>query len=121
MLTRGNKSATDYIVKSNEYLNQCGAVEFESPEQTLFMFRSSLGDNYCREFIDRGIMTLQQAYQLVTNLDASRGSYFYRIFLPPNKPASSSLSAKPAGPSSIKPTIIVKKIISEPTKANPCP
>jgi len=34
-LTQGNKSATDYIAKFDEYLNRCGTVKFESPEHTL--------------------------------------------------------------------------------------
>ena len=32
--TQGNKSATDYIAKFDEYLNQCGSIELEFPEQT---------------------------------------------------------------------------------------
>ena len=32
-LTQGNRSATDYITKFDEYLNRCGAIEFESLEQ----------------------------------------------------------------------------------------
>ena len=31
-LTQGNKSATDYIAKFDEYLNRCEAIELESPE-----------------------------------------------------------------------------------------
>ena len=38
----GNKSATDYIAKFDEYLNRCGAIELESPEQTLSRFWSGL-------------------------------------------------------------------------------
>jgi len=38
-LTQGNKSATDYIAKFDEYLNQCSAIEFESTEQTPSKFR----------------------------------------------------------------------------------
>ena len=40
--TQGNKSVTDYITKFDEYLNRCGAIELESPEQTLSRFRSGL-------------------------------------------------------------------------------
>jgi len=40
--TQGNKSATDYIAKFDEYLNQCGAIELESLEQTLSRFRFGL-------------------------------------------------------------------------------
>ena len=68
-LTQGNKSATEYIAKFDEYLNRCGAIEFESPEQILSRFRSHLRDDYRRELIARGITTLEQAYQLVTDLD----------------------------------------------------
>ena len=78
LLTQGNKSATDYIAKFDEYLNQRGAIELESPEQTLSRFRSGLRDDYRCELIARGITTLEQAYQLVTDLDESRGSYFNR-------------------------------------------
>jgi len=41
-LTQENKSTTDYIVKFDEYLNRCGAIEFEFLEQTLSRFRSGL-------------------------------------------------------------------------------
>jgi len=113
-----NKSATDYITKFDEYLNRCGAIELESPEQTLSTFRSGLRDDYRWELIARGITTLEEAYQLVTDLDKSRGSYFHRTdfrnnsktatsskpnfsrSLPaPSKPASSSSSVKPVVPS----------------------
>ena len=116
-LTQGNKSATDYIAKFDEYLNLCGAIELESPEQTLSRFRSGLKDDYRRELIARGITTLEQAYQLVIDLDEFRGSYihqtdfrdnfktattskprFSRPFPAPSKPASNSSSVKPAGP-----------------------
>ena len=45
-LTQENKSATGYIAKFDEYLNRCGAIEFESPEHTLSKFRSGLRDDY---------------------------------------------------------------------------
>jgi len=48
-LTQENKSATEYITKFDEYLNRCGAIEFESPEQTLSRFRSGLRDDCRRE------------------------------------------------------------------------
>ena len=32
-LTQENKLITNYIAKFDEYLNRCGAIEFESPEQ----------------------------------------------------------------------------------------
>ena len=32
-ITQENKSLTDYIVKFDEYLNRCGAMEFESPNR----------------------------------------------------------------------------------------
>jgi len=62
MLTQGNKSATDYIAKFDEYLNRCGAIEFESPEQTLSRFRSDLRDNYRRKVIARVFTTLEAGY-----------------------------------------------------------
>jgi len=76
-LTQGNKSATEYIAKFDEYLNRCGAVEFESPEHTLSRFTSGFRDDYHRELIVRGITTLEHAYQLVSDLDESSGSYFH--------------------------------------------
>ena len=127
-LTQGNKSVTNYIAKFNEYLNQCDAIEFESPEQTLSRFRSGLKKDYCKELIAREITTLEQAYQLVTNLDDSRGSYFHRSdfrdssktttaskpsynqsFSVPSKPISCFSSIKRAGSSSAKPITFEKE------------
>ena len=31
--TQGNKSATEYIAKFDEYLNRCGAIELKSPDR----------------------------------------------------------------------------------------
>ena len=136
--TQGNKSATDYIAKFDEYLNRCGAIELESPEQTLSRFRSDLRDDHRRELIVRGITTLEHAYQLVTDLDESIGSYFNRTnfrdnsktattskpsfsrTLPtPSKLASSSSSVKPVGPSGAKPFTSEKRTVSEPGKVKP--
>ena len=108
------------------------AIELESPEQTLSRFRSGLRDDYRRELIARGITTLEQAYQLVTDLDESRGSYFNRNNFRDNSrtattsqpsfnrtlPASSSSSVKLAGPSGAKPFISEKRTVSEPGKVN---
>ena len=77
-LTQENKSTTDYIAKFEEYLNRCGAIEFEFPEQTLSRFRYGLRDDYRREVIAREIMNLEYAYQLATDLDESRGPFFHR-------------------------------------------
>jgi len=109
-------------------LNRCDAIEFESPEQTLSRFRSGLKNDYCKELIAREITTLEQAYQLVTNLDESRGSYFHRSdfrdssktttagkpsynqsFPAPSKPISSFSSIKRAGSSSAKPITFEKE------------
>ena len=133
-----NKSATDYIAKFDEYLNRCGAIELKFPEQTLSKFKSGLRDDYRRKLIARGITTLEQAYQLVTDLDESRGSYFHRTdfrdnsktattskpsfsrpLLVPSKPASSSSSVKPASPFSAKPTTSERRTVSKPEKINP--
>ena len=138
MGTQGNKSATDYIAKFDEYLNRYGAIELESPEQTPSRFRSGLRDDYRQELIAWGITTLEQAYQLVTDLDESKGSYFnqtnfrdnsktattsqpsFNQTLPiPSIPASSSSNVKPAGPSSAKPITSERITVSEPRKVNP--
>jgi len=114
-------------------LNRGGAIELESPEQTLYRFRSGLRDDYRRELIARGITTLEQAYQQVTDLDESRGSYFNqtdfrdnskkattskpsfsRALPTPSKPASSSSSIKPTGPSGAKPITSERRAVSEP-------
>jgi len=58
----GEQSATDYIPKFDEYLNRCGAIELESPEQILSRFRSGLRDDFRQELITRGITTLEQTY-----------------------------------------------------------
>ena len=136
-LTQKNKSATDYIAKFDEYLNQYGAIELESIEQTISRFRSGLMDDYRRELIARGITTLEQAYQLVIHLDESRGSYFHqnnfrdnskttitskssfsRFFSSLSKSTSSSSSVKPAGSSSAKLTTSERRAVSEPAKVN---
>ena len=135
--TQGNKSATDYVAKFDEYLNRCEAIELELPEQTLCRFRSGLRDDYRWELIARGITTLEQAYQLVTDLDESRGSYFHwtdfknnsktattskpsfsRSFPAPSKLASSSFSVKATGSSSAKLTNPERRTVSEPAKVN---
>jgi len=83
-------------------------------------------------------MILEQAYQLVTDLDESRGSYFHqteprynsktattsrpsfsRSFLAPSKLAFSSSSVKLADFSSAKPTTSERRTVSEPAKVNP--
>ena len=46
LMDLGEQSATDYIAKFDEYLNRCGAIELESPEQTLSRFKSGLRDDY---------------------------------------------------------------------------
>ena len=136
MLTQENKSATNYITKFDEYLNQCGAVEFESLEQTLSRFRSCLRDDYRWELIARGIRTLKHAYQPVTYPDESRWSYLHRThfrnsskttttskssysrsFPGASEPASSSLSVKSADPFITKPTTFEKKTVTELVKA----
>jgi len=138
-ITQGNKSTTNYVTKFDEYLSRCGAIEFETSKRTLSRFRSDIRDDCRRELIAQGITTLEQIYQLVTDLDESRGSYFHRYefrdssktttaskpiysrsFSVPNKHASSSSCAKPACSFSAKPTTFEKKTASELTKVNPC-
>ena len=103
----------------------------------LSRFRSGLRDDYRRELIARGVTTLEQAYQLIIDLDKSRGSYFHRTelrdnskaantsklsfsrsFFAPSKPASSSSSVKPAGSSSARSITSKRRTISEPAKVN---
>jgi len=119
-------------------LNRCRAIELESPEHTLFRFRSGLRDDYRLELITRGITTLEQAYQLVTDLDDLEDPIFTELtlgitqklpllvsqtltdlFLPPSKPASSSSSIKSAGPPGAKPINSERRTISEPGRVNP--
>ena len=61
-LTQENKPTTDYVIKFDEYLNWCSAIELESFDQILSSFRSGLRGNYRRELIARGITTLEHAY-----------------------------------------------------------
>jgi len=66
MLTQENKSVIDYIARFDEYLNWCGAIEFESPEQTLSRFSSGPRAHSSRHH------DLEHAYQLVTDLNESK-------------------------------------------------
>jgi len=133
-LTQGNKSATEIwwifeSMRSNRVIVS---------RTNLSRFSSGLTDDYRLELIPRGITTLEQAYQLVTASDESRGSYFHRTdfrnnskttttskprfsrsFPAPNKPAFSFFSVKPPGPSSAKSTTSEGRTISEPGKINP--
>ena len=77
MKDKQSKLATNYIARLDEYLNWCGAIEFESSEQIISRFRSGLRDDHRQELITRFITTLELAYQLVTDLDKSRVSYFH--------------------------------------------
>ena len=115
---------------------ECSAIEFESPKQSLSRFRSGLRDDYHWEFIAETSRPLEQSYQLITDLDESRGSYFHRTdsrdgsettasksrfnrsFPTLSRPASNSSSVKPVGPSSAKPTTFEKRTSSEPMKVN---
>ena len=45
-LNQGNKSVSNYIAKFDEYLNKCGAIEYESSEQTQSKFKLDLKDDY---------------------------------------------------------------------------
>ena len=133
-----NKSITEYIAKFNEYLNRCGTIKLETPEHTLSRLRSGLRDDYRQELITRGITTLEQTYQLVTDLDESRGSYlsrthfrdkskitttsqpsFNRTLPTPSKSASSSSSVKSVGPSGAKPITFERRTVCELRKVNP--
>jgi len=73
---QGNQSAAEYIETFNEFLTRCSGFVDESPTVTLFRFRSGLRENLYRELFARGVCDLEHAYQIVRDLDVSRGSYF---------------------------------------------
>ena len=77
-LTQETRSATEYIEKFDEFLTRCSEFVDESSTVTLFRFRSGLRDDLRRELFARGVSDLEHAYQIVRDLDASRGSYCQR-------------------------------------------
>ena len=74
-LTQGNQSVLKYI-KFDEFLVRCG--EDESDAIVLSRFRSGLKSELRRELIVRDISTLEQAIQVVQELDQFHASSFPR-------------------------------------------
>jgi len=75
-LNQGNQSAAEYIEIFDEFLTRCSGFVDESPTVTLSRFRSGLCENLRRKLFARGVCDLEHAYQIVRDLDVSRGSYF---------------------------------------------
>ena len=65
---------TEYITKFDEFLVRCG--ENESDAVVLSRFCSGLREDLRRELFVLDIFTLEQAYQLVQNLNRSQGFSF---------------------------------------------
>jgi len=66
----------EYITKFDEFLVRCG--ENESDTVALSRFRSGLKEDLRCELFVRYIFTLEQAYQLVQDLNRSQGFSFTR-------------------------------------------
>jgi len=59
-------------------LTHCGEFVDEYLTVILFRFRFGLRDDLHRELFARGVSDLKHAYQIVRDLDVSRGSYYQR-------------------------------------------
>ena len=66
-LTQDNRSVSEYIKKFDQFLVRCG--ENKSDTIVLSRFRSGLKDELRCELIVRNISTLEQAIQVVRELD----------------------------------------------------
>ena len=75
-LTQSNQQVTEYIIKFDEFLVSCGENEFDTV--VLARFHSGLREDLRRELFVQDISTLEQAYQLVQDLDRSQGFPFTR-------------------------------------------
>ena len=73
-LNQENRSAAEYIESFDEFMTRCSDFFDESPTVTLSRFRSDLF--YVGNFFARGVCDLENAYQIVQDLDVSRGTYF---------------------------------------------
>ena len=73
---QGNQSVMKYITKFNKFLIRCG--ENESDTVDFSRFRLGLREDLRRELFMRDISTLEQAYQLVLDLDHSQSFPFTR-------------------------------------------
>jgi len=68
---QGNQLVTEYITKFDEFLFRYG--KNGSDTVVLSRFHSGLREDLRRELFVRDISTLEQAYQLVQDLDCSQG------------------------------------------------
>ena len=59
-------------------MTRCGEFVEEPSMMTLSRFRSDLRDDLCKEFFARGVCNLEDAYQIVRDLNVSLGSYHQR-------------------------------------------
>jgi len=75
-LTQGNRLVSEYIRKFDQFLVRYG--ENESGALVLSRFRSGLKDELRRELIVRDISTLEQAIQVIQELDQFQTSSFPR-------------------------------------------
>ena len=73
---------------------------------TLSSFRSGLRDDLCRELFVRGVGDLEHAYQIVRDLDTSRGSSYQKSsdYKTQSARANSGQSQFKIGPSNFTPT-----------------
>jgi hypothetical protein len=66
-LSQGSKPVSDYISRFDEFLSRCDLREEESV--ILSRFRAGLREDLQRELFLRGVSTVQEAYELVQELD----------------------------------------------------
>jgi len=59
-------------------LTRCSEFVDKNPIVTFSRFRYGLRDDLHRELYAIGVSDLEHAYQIVQDLDASRGSYYQR-------------------------------------------
>jgi len=92
-------TCSEYIEKFDEFLTRCGEFVDESPMVTLSRFRSGLRDDLRRELFVRCVSDLKHVYQIVRDLDASRGSTINEVHIiraralkpPLDSPSSNSI------------------------------
>ncbi|XP_038970638.1 uncharacterized protein LOC113461045 [Phoenix dactylifera] len=77
-LIQGNKPASKYIARFDEFFMRCDARE--SVELTLSRFRSRLRDDLQKELILREVNSLEHAYQLVQDIERYTNKTTFRRF-----------------------------------------
>ena len=73
-MTKGNQPVSEYIKKFDQFIIRCG--ENESNAIVLSRFRLGLKNELRHELIERDISTLEQAIQVVQELDQFQASSF---------------------------------------------